>query len=438
MGTQRDTHQPPPAAAAPSHDSLRQQQQELVNLTYKSGKYAACTAVAIVFAPLTLGAMLFVLPLLFKPQFAIHSCRRCGLRLAITTGGLGDYGFTIAADVSDANFAPAEDDWRPDLARLPGGMRVARSPLGPRPEISDREMKTCSKRFAALRAKTRVKLVSDDWQRGPVRCMIMTGPDRRPASLQEWEAGEGEVFCQIHLNNVVNVGSYANSDANIRVTMRGAAASLPLQAAASDKDQPPPPPPPPHTAAGSDGSPPDDFAETCLIRLFPGDNYSVSFHTPSSRPPAYSARSPSACRPAATVNVSPVPKRFRTQFWGGMPIWRWKSTEGNLLWVSRRFRDADMSALNTTLCLVDDYERLVAVVDGWESRRVAGAAPAPAAPGPAGSSGGLLRECRLKLYADLDTGVLGEILGSYCALLVQVRRATKELKREDDEKRSSY
>ncbi|KGQ03410.1 hypothetical protein BBAD15_g11346 [Beauveria bassiana D1-5] len=117
-----------------------------------------------------------------------------------------------------------------------------------------------------------------------------------------------------------------------------------------------------------------------------------------------------------------------------MPIWRWKSSEGNLLWVSRRFRDADMAALTTTLCLVDDYERLVAAVDGWESWRMPGVAAA--ADGSGGD--GMMHECRLKLYADLDAGVLGEILGSYCALLVQVRRATKVLKVEDDMKRSSY
>ncbi|KAM3508710.1 hypothetical protein MY11210_006629 [Beauveria gryllotalpidicola] len=444
MGAQSDTDGPP--AQATSRDKLLEHRQELVNLTYKRGqfvtcpacrhgsttilakerlagwRYAACTAVAIIFAPLTLGVMLFVLPLLFKPQFAVHSCRRCGLRLAITTGGLSDYAFTIAADVSDSSFAPAEDDWRPDLARLPGGMRVARSPLGPRPEISEKEMKTCCKRFTDLKARTRIKMVSDDWLRGTIRCMVMTGADN-PATAQEREQGQGQVFCHIHLNNVDNVGSYASPDPNIQVTMRAAAPQLNT----SDKDEPPLP----HPAANDGDSLPSDsteFTETCRIRFFPGDDYSVHFHLPSNNPPAYSSSSSSACPP--TVNRSPVSKRFRAQFWGGMPIWRWKSSEGNLLWVSRRFRDADMAALDTTLCLVDDYERLVAVVDGWESRRIPGVASA------ADGSGGMMHECRLKLYADLDTGVLGEILGSYCALLAQVRRATKVLKREDDMKRS--
>ncbi|KAJ2970596.1 hypothetical protein NQ176_g8118 [Zarea fungicola] len=91
-----------------------------------------------------------------------------------------------------------------------------------------------------------------------------------------------------------------------------------------------------------------------------------------------------------------------------------------------------MSALDTTLCLVDDYERLVAVVDGWESRRIPGTASAT------GDSNTMVRECRLKLYADLEADVLGEILGSYCVLLEQVRRATKVLDREEREKRDKY
>lgn len=367
--------------------------------------------------------MLFMLPLLFKPQFAVHSCRRCGLRLAITTGGMSDFGFTIAADVSDCNFAAAEDDWRPELARLPGGMRVARSPLGPRPEISEKDMKTCSKRFASLKARTRIKLASDDWLGGTIRCMPMTGADN-PATVQELEEGEGETFCEIHLNSVDDLTSYSNSNPNILVNMRAAtAARLPT---ALDKKQPPPP----HTPANVNDSLPFEFVEACRIHLFPGDDYSVHFHLPSNNPPSYSSPSSSSSSPPI-VNVSSVSKRFRTQFWGGMPIWRWKSSEGNLLWVSRRFRDADMTALDTRVCLVDEYERLVAVVDGWLSRRMPGVASAP------DGSGVMMRECRLKLYADLDTGILGEILGSYCALLVQMRRATKVLEREDREKRSA-
>ncbi len=336
---------------------------------------------------------------------------------------MSDFGFTIAADVSESNFAPAEDDWRPDLARLPGGMRVARSPLGPRPEITEKEMKTCSQRFATLKARTRIKLVSDDWLCGTVRCMEMTGADN-PPTARELEEGEGEVFCQIYLNSVDDLGSYNNSNPHIIVSMRAAAAArLPT---ASDRKQPPPP----HTAANNDDSQPFEFTEACRIQLFPGDDYSVHFYLPSNAPPSYSSSS-SSSSPPPVVNRSPVSKRFRTQFWGAMPIWRWKSSEGNLLWVSRRFRDAEMTKLDDRLCLIDDYERLVASVDGWLSRRIPGVVSS------SDGSGGMLRECRLKLYADLDTGVLGEILGSYCALLAQVRRATKVLEREDREKRSA-
>ncbi|ATY66929.1 hypothetical protein A9K55_001129 [Cordyceps militaris] len=451
MGKQPVTPGPPPPRTTPTQEDLLKHRQELVNLTYKRGefvtcpacrhgstsvlaserlagwRYAACTAVAIVFAPLTFGVMLFVLPLLFKPQFAVHSCRRCGLRLAITTGGLGDYAFTIAANVADENFAPAEDDWRPDLARLPGGMRVARSPLGPRPDIAEKDMKTCSKRFARCKARTRIKLASEDWLQGTVRCMVMTGP-KNPATALERAQGEGEVFCQIHLSNPTEPASVTNPNPRIQVMMRTSTALSPQNAPHEDQ------PPPPHTTSADESLPPPyEFTETCLIRLFPGDNYSVHFHLPAStNPPAYSSSSSASASARPTVNTSPVTKRFRTQFWGGMPIWRWKSSEGNLMWVSRRFRDADMTSLDTTLCLVDDYERLVAAVDGWQSWRMPGVASG------ADGSGGMVRECRMKLYADLDTGVLGEILGSYCALLAQVRRATKVLKREEDDKRSTY
>lgn len=117
-----------------------------------------------------------------------------------------------------------------------------------------------------------------------------------------------------------------------------------------------------------------------------------------------------------------------------MPIWRWQSSESGLLWVSRRFRDPEMAVLETRLCLIDDYDRLVAVLDGWDGLRFSSAAA-----DWSGGGGGARRESVLTLYADLGAALLGEVLGSLCALAVHVRRVTAELKKEESgRKRNAY
>ena len=132
-----------------------------------------------------------------------------------------------------------------------------------------------------------------------------------------------------------------------------------------------------------------------------------------------------------TAYINAVPARLRSQFSGHMPIWRWQSSQGNLLWVSRRFRDAEMTGLETKLCLVDDYDRLVAVLDRWDGLRFS----SPAADLYGG--GGPGRKSVLTLYADLDAPLLGEVLGSLCALAVQVKRVTTEMKKEQDQARQN-
>ncbi|KAK3192093.1 hypothetical protein K4F52_001720 [Lecanicillium sp. MT-2017a] len=368
--------------------------------------------------------MLLVLPSLYKPQFAVHSCRRCGLRLALATTGFEDYRFTLTADMMDDSYAPAEDDWRPDLARLPGGTRIARSPLGPRPEISETDMKVSSTRYALLKPRARISLASRNWLASTVQCSMIADGDADqppPRTAQEREARKGPVFCQIHLEAVGDLSSHANSNSRIEVTMLATPdGALHNSAATTQAD-----------TDDSDGTtPPYEFVETCRIRFHSGQNYSIDFHLPSNEPPSYA--SPSGGTVRKKINSSPCSHRFRTQFYPGMPVWRWKSSEGYLLWVSRRYRDVEMTAPNTAHCLVDEYERLVAVVEGMDTIRVVDVTTASGV----SFATNAMRECTMKLYADLDPGVLGEILGSYCALIVQMGRVAKVLKRERDEARS--
>ncbi|KAI6780461.1 uncharacterized protein J7T54_002858 [Emericellopsis cladophorae] len=338
-------------------------------------RYVVGTGVTLVFAPLTMGIMLYFLPLVFRPQFVTHSCRRCGLRLAIATAGLGESQYTIPMDVEDHCFVPAPEDWRPDLARLPGGIRVAKSPLGPRPEIPEPEMKVCSKRFIRCHPHARLVLLAGNTAGKPIRCIRAGGNDassRRAHQLSSSISHRDteEVLYEIHISN-----------ARITVMMR----------------------PPP---------------EDAVTEEWP--LYSSVMYLP-----------PQSTSGSETAHINNVPPHQRTQFSAAMPIWRWQSSQGGLLWVSRRFRDADMAALETRLCLVDDYGRLVAVLDNWNGVRFS-SVEAHQSGGTGGDSG---RRSVLTLYADLDAALLGEVLGSLCALALQVWRVTAELKKEKDERR---
>jgi len=404
-----------------------------------ASRYAAGTGVAIVFAPLTLGIMLLLLPLLFKPQFVNHSCRRCGLRLAIATGGLGEYQYTIPVDVDDDNFVPAPEDWRPDLARLPSGMRVARSPLGPRPEISEREMKVCNKRFINTHARTRLTLLASNSSGHPIRCALegsVRRVDHQPSSSRQCD--DAEVLYEIHASGIDALESNNAPDACIKVMMRpppseAVAEELPsytkdptgADKTTSTTQQEP------AGGASLSAQTTQTFTEACRISLFASQKqkYSSIMYLPT-QATSHSAPSHMPDR-RKTAYINAVPARLRSQFSGHMPIWRWQSSQGNLLWVSRRFRDAEMTGLETKLCLVDDYDRLVAVLDRWDGLRFS----SPAADLYGG--GGPGRKSVLTLYADLDAPLLGEVLGSLCALAVQVKRVTTEMKKEQDQARQN-
>ncbi|KAI6781269.1 uncharacterized protein J7T54_004042 [Emericellopsis cladophorae] len=376
--------------------------------------------------------------MLFKPQFVNHSCRRCGLRLAIATGGVGECQYTIPVDVDDDNFVPAPDDWRPDLARLPSGMRVARSPLGPRPEISEHEMKVCNKRFVNSHARTRLTLLASESSGHPIRCVLEEsdrGAGHQPSSGRQCDA---EVLYEIHASGVDALRSNNAPDACIKVMMRPPPQEViaeelpsytkdPIDAdkttSATQQE--------PAAVASMSAQTPQTFTEACRISLFSSQNrkYSSVMYLPTQ---ANSHSAPSHMRGRReTIYINATPARQRSQFSAAMPIWRWQSSQGGLLWVSRRFRDTEMTGLETKLCLVDDYDRLVAVLDRWDGLRFS----SPAADLYGG--GGLGRKSVLTLYADLGAPLLGEVLGSLCALAVQVKRVTTEMKKEQDASRQN-
>ncbi|KAK3182572.1 hypothetical protein K4F52_006021, partial [Lecanicillium sp. MT-2017a] len=65
-----------------------------------------------------------------------------------------------------------------------------------------------------------------------------------------------------------------------------------------------------------------------------------------------------------------------------------------------------MAVLETRLCLIDDYDRLVAVVDGWDGLRFSSAAA-----DWSGGGGGAGGKSVLTLYADLGAELRREVLG---------------------------
>ncbi|KAG9258344.1 uncharacterized protein F5Z01DRAFT_643037 [Emericellopsis atlantica] len=401
-------------------------------------RYAACTGVIILFAPLTLGTTLIMFPFLLRPQFVTHSCRRCGLRLAIATSGVGECQYTIPVDVEDDNFVPAPDDWRPDLARLPSGLRVARSPLGPRPEISEREMKVCNKRFINTHPRARLTLLATDSSGSPIRCMLegsVRGGDQQPSSSRQYDA---EVLYEIHASGIDALDSRYAQDACIKVMMRPPPQDAVAEDLPSYTKQPidagkktPASQQEPTGVASMSAQTPQPFTEACRVSLFSTSKskYSSAMYLPTQ---ATSDSAPSHMPGRReTVYINAVPAHQRAQFSGGMPIWRWQSSQGGLLWVSRRFRDAEMAGIETKLCLVDDYDRLVAVLDRWDGLRFSSPAD------DLYRGGGLGRKSVLTLYADLGAALLGEVLGSLCTLAVQVKRVTTEMKKEQDERRQN-
>jgi len=381
--------------------------------------YVACMAAVAVFTPLTLGTILFVLPLVFHPQAVTHSCRRCGLRLAIATGAAGELGYTVPMDVDDEHFVPAPDDWRPHLARLPGGMRVARSPLGAPPEISEREMKACDTRFVKSRPLRRLRLLADNTMDHIVRCIL--DDDKNGGDGGGIDA---EVLYEIHASGVRTlINSPDTTDAHIKVQMRSppaedvAAVGLPPYT----KDMEPTDAT--HVPSVSSRAP--VFTQACRYQLFANEKRkysSVMFLA-------------GASGHGETAYINPVHARYRAFFWAAKPIWRWHSSQGALLWMSRRYRDAEMAAFDTRLCLMDDYDRLLAVVDGWDGLSLLCAVDdsfaqytqRPSIPG--------FKSSTITLYADLDAQLLGEVLGSLCVLAVQVRRVTAEFKKENEERK---
>lgn len=359
--------------------------------------------------------MLFMLPKLMQANSYTHSCRRCGLRLAVATSGLMEYGYTVPVDVDDGHFVPAPDDWRPDLARLPGGMRVAKSPLGPPPEISEREMKQSDMRFAHRKPLRRLKLLADGTMSHIVRCVL--------ADDENGGGGDAEVLYEIHASNIRGLGSFGAPDGYIKVEMRApptdsAADRLPAYSKKPTDDAAPTT----HEPSASSSSP--VFTQACRFQLFSTKKrkYSTVMYLPSI-----------IVNNRETAYINPVSERYRTFFWAGKPIWRWQSSQGALLWMSRRYRDAEMQSLETRLCLTDDYDQLLAVLDGW-----AGLSMICAVDGSYSITGygAGLKTSTLVLYADLDAQLLGEVLGSLGAMMVQINRVTTELKKEADERRS--
>jgi hypothetical protein len=304
-------------------------------------------------------------------------------------------------------------------------------------------MKICSKRFINMHPRARLKLIPDDTSNSTIRCILELGSDingkkiGQPSSSSQ---GDAEVLYEIRASNVRTLNSYNASDASITVTMRPPPQeadseylpSYSTKLTGADKNAP-------ITKRKSTQLAPIEsltsqpFTEACCIRLFPSQRrkYSSVMYIPSQSPS--SSTSVHAHDHRETAHINAISARHRTQFSSTMPIWRWQSSEGGLVWVSRRFQDANMKMPETRLCLVDDYDRLVAVLDGWDGLHSFSAATELSDGG-----GGAHRQSVLTLYADLGAVLLGEVLGSLCTLAVQVTRVTAELKKEQDERKSSY
>ncbi|KAI6777740.1 uncharacterized protein J7T54_004159 [Emericellopsis cladophorae] len=396
----------------------------LVKERLPAWRYAVEASVNLVFASLTMGIMLYFLPLIFRPQFVTHSCRRCGLRLAIATAAHGESQFTIPMDVEDDCFIPAPEDWRPDLARLPSGMRVARSPLGPRPEISEREMKVCNTRFLTCHPRAQFTLLAGNTLGRPIRCMRAgannAGGRRSEQPSSSTSHGHAEVLYEIHsggINTPVTVMMRPPPENSVTEELP----SYTKQLRGTDK-QTPAKQQEPAGAAQASAQAPQPFTQACRIFFYSGDDrkYSSAMYLP-----------PQSTSGSETAYVNAVPADQRMQFSAYMPVWRWRSSRGGLLWVYRRFRDANMAALKTRLCLVDDYGRVVAVLDNWNGLRFLSVM----ADQFGGGGDGLGRQSVLTLYADLGAALLGEVLGSLCALALQIWRVTAELNKEKDENR---
>ncbi|KAF4455590.1 hypothetical protein F53441_2114 [Fusarium austroafricanum] len=87
----------------------------------------------------------------------------------------------------------------------------------------------------------------------------------------------------------------------------------------------------------------------------------------------------------------------------------WHSSQGMLLWQMRKISSDGEGAKGRILCLLDAYDRLVALV--WKTKRP-------------GNGGGQWWEMRV--YIDMPDDFLGEIIASYVAVRVQTERIQQE------------
>lgn len=368
--------------------------------------------------PFTLGMSLILLWPMLRPQAVTHFCRRCGLRLGVVRVGDDDRGFTIPMDVDDYYFIPAPEHWRPHLARLPGGMRVAKSPLGLPPEITEHEMKACNTRFVKSQPLRKLWLLADDRVDNSVKCILDDSTDGR-----DDVNGAAEVLYEIHASGVRGIKYPDAPDAHIKVQMR----SPPAEDVAADGLPPYNRDPTNATleqSASSTGA--QVFTEACRYQLLTNEKRKYSS--------LMFVSSASGRDEDVYVYLNTVPPRFRGMFLAFKPVWRWYSSQGGLLWMSRRYRDAEMTAMDQHLCLVDDYDRLLAVVAEWDGLLSLCAVDDPFAQSVLNGRGPRSKASSIKLYADLSAQLLGEILGSLAVLGVQIKRVTAEFLKEIDER----
>ncbi|KAF5709226.1 hypothetical protein FGLOB1_6019 [Fusarium globosum] len=87
----------------------------------------------------------------------------------------------------------------------------------------------------------------------------------------------------------------------------------------------------------------------------------------------------------------------------------WHSSQGMLLWQMRKISSDGDGAKGRILCLLDPYDRLVALV--WKTKKP-------------GNEGG--RWWEMRVYIDVSDDFLGEIIASYVAVRVQTERIRQE------------
>ena len=315
----------------------------------------------------TLGVLLITLKDVNKPLITLHHCEACGLRLALHRGGQWQ---SFSVDSADSHSLTQPDPAAADADGAFSPRLVASSPLGhpARPDAGE------PLRVKARYAHLKPRLVLRARKGGP------WAPVTRVFDTSLGRGRDGAL-----LYDVVS------------------AAAPPMHPRPGSGQIAPWSPQQPHFQVNMHG----DHAEPeaiVSVELFARASFGFCLYVPPAHPAPHGRQ-----QWAAFPTRGPHSKAERVVLRQHTVSLRWASSEGGLLWLAMSL--ADEEGRKGSLCLLDDYDRLLLVVRDDSV-------------------------VEMRFYVDLNPRMVGEIIASFVALKCQLWRVSQQDKTDEAERPS--